>query len=136
MEETTQPTVLVRVITHNNEDEPGWQTKYAWQLAPRDDALRACLSERLFDDTVAEVLEQIDHHGLDVYFDVRVDFGTWGHATLTVLSATGALPRRFFAARHVAERDVILDAVVDDELELRGITTTDVGAGDQLTLAA
>lgn len=134
MEETTdtvEPTVLVRVATVDLEEEPGWQRKTAWQLAPRSEAVKAAVGDRVEDDTARRIHTLLDEHvHTPVDFVLTRDYGEYGSIEITVLEATDPLPRRFLAVRHLAgpEAEVYLDAIVDDALAERDVTRVEIAA--------
>jgi hypothetical protein len=120
------PPVIVRAATVDLEEPLDRQRRTSFAIgADRrgvlTDAVRPRLQAWALQRTLTELLAQPETLGPhDVV--VRRDWGRYGHLEVTIINATGPLPARYVAVSRLAEgeRDVYLDALIDDALADRG----------------
>jgi len=118
--------VIVRAATIDLEEPPDWQRRASYAIGEDrrgvlTNAVRPRVQDWALQRTLRELLEQPETLGPgDVV--VRRDWGHHGHLEVTIIEATGPLPARYLAVSRLpeGERDVYLDALIDDALSERG----------------
>jgi hypothetical protein len=142
--------VIVRATTTDLEEPPDWQRRANYAIGEdRRAVLINAVCPRVkgwaLQPTLRELLEQPETLGEgDVV--VRRDWGHYGHLEVTIIEATGPLPARYLAVSRLpeGERDVYLDALIDDALSERGPiarlqigepVVSSTGAGEQVPIA-
>ena len=114
---------IVRCRTVDLEEEALWQTKTAWDLGPREQALANAIAERIIPARRETVRQEITSHGLRGEFHLAWELGEMGTLEVTCINAAGALAGRYLAVSHLPaeERELYLDALLEDHLEARPV---------------
>lgn len=127
---------IVRCRTIDLEEEELWQQKTAWDLAARDAVLATAIARRIVAGRRDDVHAQLAEQGLaeSGEFALTWDLGWMGTLQITCVHASGRLAGRYLAVSHLSaeERDVYLDALLDDHLAEHPVT--EVHLGQQLAL--
>ena len=118
--------VIVRAATTDFEEPPEWQRRSNYAIGEDrrgalTDALRPRVQAWALERTLGELLAHPETRGAgDVI--VRRDWGAYGYLEVTIIEATGPLPARYLAVSRLpeGERDVYIDALIDDTLAERG----------------
>jgi hypothetical protein len=92
---------IVRCRTVDLEEEALWQTKTAWDLGPREQALANAIAERIIPARRETVRQEITSHGLRGEFHLAWELGEMGTLEVTCINAAGALAGRYLAVSHV-----------------------------------
>jgi hypothetical protein len=118
--------VIVRAATTDYDEPIETQRKAAYAIGDdRRQVLADAVAPRMQPWALEPLSAELDGHPQitgagDVI--VRRDYGAHGHLEVTIIEARGRLARRYVAVSRLpeGERELYLDALLDDELERRG----------------